>query len=44
MHTALWCLTGFSLLGAAVAAVRPRHRPGGEAAADVPAAAGAAAL
>ncbi|HWF56500.1 MAG TPA: MFS transporter, partial [Solirubrobacteraceae bacterium] len=27
MHTALWCLTAFSLIGAAVAAVRPRHVP-----------------
>jgi EmrB/QacA subfamily drug resistance transporter len=25
MHTALWCLTAFSLVGAVVAAVRPKH-------------------
>jgi hypothetical protein len=33
MHEALWCLFGFSLIGAVVAAVRPKHG----AAADVPA-------
>jgi MFS family permease len=27
MHTALWCLAGFSLVGAFVAAARPRHEP-----------------
>jgi MFS family permease len=26
MHTALWCLTGFSLIGAAVASARPKHQ------------------
>jgi hypothetical protein len=25
MHTALWCLTGFSLIGAVVASARPKH-------------------
>jgi EmrB/QacA subfamily drug resistance transporter len=25
LHTALWCMTGFSLIGAVVAAVRPAH-------------------
>jgi hypothetical protein len=25
MHTALWCLFGFSMIGAVVAAVRPKH-------------------
>jgi EmrB/QacA subfamily drug resistance transporter len=25
MHTALWCMTAFSLIGAVVAAVRPKH-------------------
>jgi len=25
MHTALWCLAGISLLGAAISAARPRH-------------------
>jgi EmrB/QacA subfamily drug resistance transporter len=33
MHVALWCLFGFSLIGAVVAAVRPKHGAG----ADVPA-------
>ncbi len=26
MHTALWCLTGFSLIGAVVASARPKHQ------------------
>ncbi len=34
MHEALWCLTGFSLLGAVVAAVRPKHQSGVDAAPD----------
>ena len=25
MHTALWCLAGISLLGAAISAARPAH-------------------
>ena len=25
MHTALWCLSGISLLGAAISAARPSH-------------------
>jgi hypothetical protein len=28
MHTALWCLAGVSLLGAAISAARPKHVPG----------------
>ena len=27
MHTALWCLAGVSLLGAAISAARPKHVP-----------------
>ncbi|HEV3128195.1 MAG TPA: hypothetical protein VGY32_04390, partial [Solirubrobacteraceae bacterium] len=26
MHTAMWCLAGISVLGAFVAAARPRHQ------------------
>ena len=37
MHTALWCLSGISLLGAFVAAARPKHvQDEGEAAEDTP--------
>ncbi len=37
MHTALWCLSGISLLGAFVAAARPKHVQGeGETAEDKP--------
>jgi EmrB/QacA subfamily drug resistance transporter len=38
MHTALWCMTGFSLIGAVVAAVRPKYeRPTVDALNDTPA-------
>ena len=37
MHTALWCLSGISLLGAFVAAARPKHvQNEGEASEDTP--------
>jgi EmrB/QacA subfamily drug resistance transporter len=43
MHTALWCLFGFSMIGAVVAAVRPKHveAPRAEAVAPAPAPASA---
>jgi MFS family permease len=41
MHTALWCLFGFSMIGALVAAVRPKHVEAPRTEAAAPAHAGA---